>query len=79
MKQSAPAWSLAGRITPPSKRESIPGPGAYSPREMTWIDSPRYGLPKSPRLGVITPNKTLGPGAYSPTATLVNTSSPHTV
>jgi hypothetical protein len=64
MKETAPFWSIRGRITY-IHSEKIPGPGTYSPSSSTLQSSPRYRLGTSQRAPLSPNPKTPGPGAYS--------------
>lgn len=65
MKESAPFWSLRGRIFY-NHTENVPGPGSYSPTNHDLSSSPKYRLGTSQRVPLSTKKQTPGPGTYSP-------------
>jgi hypothetical protein len=65
MKETAPLWSMRGRINY-NQIETIPGPGAYSPTSSMMYTSPQYRVGTARRRDLAEISLTPGPGAYSP-------------
>lgn len=65
MKDSPPFWTFVGKKEF-GRLEQIPGPGAYSPVDVSLSSAPKYRLGTSQRKPLTSDNFTPGPGSYSP-------------
>lgn len=72
MKDSPPFWTFTSKKKI-GKMEEIPGPGAYSPVDVSLSAAPNYRLGTGQRRPLTQENLTPGPGSYSPK---LNTTTP---
>lgn len=69
MKETAPLWSMRGRISN-NKIDSFPGPGAYSPTNSVMFQPPNYRVGTAPRKSLAELSLTPGPGTYTPSKSI---------